>query len=114
MPETIQGLGRILFEWREDDIDAAGAPATINEWAARLINAGWFKSRAEIAHLLDHAEKYDHWTLEFTCDCFDGFLSAMKRGIYRGSRDKKRWDALSAVMLPAFSRCLSVRDLTTQ
>lgn len=111
MPETIQGLGRILGEWRLDDRDAAGESASIDEWAARLVFTGCMASRIAIAHLLHQAEDFDSWTLTFSCDCFDEFLASIKRNIYRGQRDDQRWTALNTVFRSPKRRCLGIRNL---
>ncbi len=106
MPETIQGLGRVLADWREDDTDQAGIAVSINQWAAQLKTYGCSASVTEITTLLEEAEQTDHWTLTFSCDCFDDFLDAFKRGIYRGQVDAARWQDLYAVFLPTRKRLI--------
>lgn len=111
MSATIQGLGHVLVQWRKDDKDPTGTPASAFEWAVRLRNAGWSESSFQIANLLDHAEQFDEWTLPYTCDCFDDFLNAMKIGIYRGPRDDKRWAELSMIIFSALTACIGVPNL---
>ncbi len=108
MPATIHGLGRVLAEWRNDDKDAAGVPASVDEWAGRLKNHNFPASLADIRRLLQQAEHNDLWTLAFTCDCFNDFLDALKAGIYRDPIDDQRWEKLYLIFLPAYTRCLGL------